>query len=101
MGSVIAEGANNVEWHSPVMIAASLVLFVGLLRVVLGAGLFRRRLLSVAAVSVVVVVDGMLFGKYGATALGLPWWIYYSVAAILTVVLAPLMFRMTLRRTIA
>jgi hypothetical protein len=98
---VIGEAANGVEWHFPVMIAASLVLFVGLLRVVLGPSVFRRRIRSVVFVSVLVVVGGMLFGKYGATSLGLPWWIYYPVPAILTVVLAPLVFRMTLRKTAA
>ncbi|WP_167136625.1 hypothetical protein [Diaminobutyricimonas sp. TR449] len=92
--------AINTDWHFPVMIAASLVLFIGLLRLVLGREHFNRRRVAVLVVSGIVVVLGMLFGKYGVTALGLPWWIYYPVPALVTVVLPPLVFRLGWKRTL-
>jgi len=82
------------------MIAASLVLYIGVLRAVLGKAAFRRQRVRVAIVAVIVVVGGMLFGKYGATLLGLPWWIYYPVPALLTLVLAPVVFRLSPKRTL-
>jgi len=63
----------DTEWHFPVLIAASLVLYLGLLRLILGRTQFRLRLRAVLLVSLLVVVGGMMFGKYGATALNLPW----------------------------
>lgn len=89
----------NNEWHFPVMIAASLVEFVLLLLLILGRVTFRRRILAVVVVSLIVVVAGMLFGKYGLL-FGLPWWIYYPVPALFTVVLPPLVFKLTRNRTI-
>ncbi|HEY9498649.1 MAG TPA: hypothetical protein VIQ78_06470 [Terrimesophilobacter sp.] len=46
-----------------------------------------------------MVVLGMLFGKYGLL-FGLPWWIYYPVPALVTVLLPPLVFGMRTRRTV-
>jgi len=83
------------------MIVATLLLYVGILRLILGTTTFRRRLFAVLPVAVVVVVGGMLFGKYGATVFGLPWWIYYPIPAALTVVAVPVMFRLSLLRTLA
>jgi hypothetical protein len=98
---LLGEGAAIItEWHFPLMVAASLVLFVGMLCLVLGAAIFRQRLSAVVAVSLIVVVFGMLFGKYGATTLGLPWWIYYPVPALVTIVLPPLVFRLSWKRTL-
>ncbi len=54
---------------------------------------------SVLLVSGLVVVGVMLFGKYGATTFGLPWWIYYPVPALLTILLPPCAFRMSAKRT--
>lgn len=88
----------GTEWHFPFMVAASLVEFVLLLLLVLGLDTFRRRVGAVIVVSLVVVVAGMLFGKYGLL-LGLPWWIYYPVPALVTIVLPPLVFGTTWRRT--
>ena len=89
----------DTQWHFPIMIAASLVEFIGLLRLVLGRLVFRRRIIAVGIVAIVVVVLGMLFGKYGLQ-FGLPWWIYYPVPALITVLLPPLVFRMRTRRTV-
>jgi hypothetical protein len=100
-GAAADEGVPiNTEWHFPVMIAASLLLFIGLLRLVLGRERFHQRFTAVLIVSAIVVVLGMLFGKYGATALGLPWWIYYPVPALVTVALPPLVFRLGWKRTL-
>ncbi|MGC5076209.1 hypothetical protein [Agrococcus sp. DT81.2] len=82
------------------MIVASLALFIAMLRLVLGRALFMRRRRAVLVVSAIVVVLGMLFGKYGATALGLPWWIYYPVPALVTILLPPIVFRLPWRRTL-
>jgi hypothetical protein len=90
----------NTEWRFPIMIVVSLLLYVGVLRVVLGRTAFRQRRVAVGIVAVVVVVGGMLLGKYGATLLSLPWWIYYPVPAALTLILAPVVFRLTLPRTL-
>ena len=81
------------------MIAASLVEFVALLRLVLTREVFRNRIAAVTVVAVIVVVAGMLFGKYGLQ-FGLPWWIYYPVPALVTILLPPVVFRMGGRRTI-
>jgi hypothetical protein len=89
----------DTEWHFPIMIAASLVEFVLLLWLMLGHRTFRKRIVTVVVVSVTVVVGGMLFGKYGATG-GLPWWIYYPVPALVTVLLPTLVFRMGAKGTI-
>lgn len=90
----------NTEWHFPYMIVASLALYIGLLRLILGGSVFARRIRTVLLVSLVVVVGGMLFGKYGATAFNLPWWIYYPVPALMTIVLAPVLLRMNLRKAL-
>ena len=83
----------DTDWRFPVMIAASLLEFVVLLRLVLGREVFRKRIKAVVVISAIVVVGGMLFGKYGAT-FGLPWWIYYPVPALITILLPPFVFRM-------
>jgi hypothetical protein len=90
----------NTEWHFPIMIVASLVLYVGVLRLVMGGAAFRRQIVAVAIVSLIVVVGGMCLGKYGATLFGLPWWIYYPVPAVLTLVLAPVVLRFRPRSTL-
>lgn len=89
----------NTDWRFPIMIAASLVEFTLLLRVILGRALFSQRRVAVAVVVLVVVVVGMLIGKYGLL-FGLPWWIYYPVPALATVLVPPLVFAMSARRTI-
>lgn len=81
-----------------VFVLASIVVFVALLRFVL-----RRREAGpdrgvVLAVTAVVVVGGMLFAKFGNN-LGLPWWIYYTVPALLTLVLPPAAFHMSRAET--
>jgi hypothetical protein len=80
------------------MIIASVLEFAVVLRLVVGRETMQRRWRAAAVVSVVVVVLGMLSGRYGALA-GPPWWLYYPVPALVTVVLPPLVFRMRPART--
>jgi hypothetical protein len=89
----------DTEWRFPIMIAVSLVEFAAVLRLTLGRERFRDRRVAVVVVSVVVVVLGMVLGKYG-NQFGLPWWIYYPVPALLTIILPPVVFRTSPRRTL-
>ena len=74
-----------------IFVAVSLVVFVGLLRFVTRHRELRPGAVAVAAVAAVVVVGGMVFAKYGNN-LGLPWWIYYTVPALATLLVPPVAF---------
>lgn len=80
----------------PIFIAASYVVFVAIVYFVLRRrkteGFFR----SCLGVGLVVIVGGMVFAKYGQNS-GLPWWIYYTVPMLLSVLLPPFYFKMTRR----
>lgn len=89
----------NTEWHFPVMIFASLLVFFLVIRAVLPGQEFRQKKYTVALLSVWVVIVGMLFGKYGAT-WGLPWWIYYPVPMLMTVFLPPFVLKLRKTKTI-
>lgn len=84
--------------HFPIFILVSLLAFVALMQFALrhrAGSLHWKRLSGVAGV---VVVGGMLFAKFGAN-LGVPWWIYYGVPALLALVLPPVTFGMNRRET--
>jgi len=51
------------------------------------------------ATAAVVVLGGMLFARFGAQ-IGIPWWVYYTVPMLLTVLLPPIVFAMTMRETL-
>lgn len=76
-----------------VFVAVSLAVFAGLLRFVTRHRAHRPDAAAVAAVALVVVVGGMIFAKYGNN-LGLPWWIYYTVPALATLLVPPVAFRL-------
>ncbi len=76
----------------PVLMAASYVVFVSLLRLVL-RNRERFPLRVVLILGLVCVCAGMTLAKYGAT-VGLPWWIYYSIPMLITVFLPPIALRM-------
>lgn len=78
----------------PVFIAVSLAVFILILRFVSRKRSPRPSGLAVSVVAAIVVVGGMLFAKFGQNA-GWPWWIYYTVPALVTLVLPPLAFRFT------
>lgn len=75
-----------------VFVLVSLLVFVAILRLVTRRRAHRPRLAAVLTVAFIVVVCGMIFAKFGNNA-GLPWWIYYTVPALVTLVLPPVVFR--------
>ncbi len=84
--------------HFPIMIAASFIVFFFVIRLVVGSIAFSTHWRTVLILSLIVVVGGMLFGRYGAQ-WGLPWWIYYPVPMLANVVLPPVALKMDFRKT--
>ena len=75
-----------------IFIVFSLVAFFAILRFATRDRSERPGNPAVLAVASVVVVGGMLFAKFGNNA-GLPWWIYYTVPALVTLALPPAVFK--------
>ena len=82
----------NTEWHFPIMIIASLAIFFLIIRMVVSKNDFKQKRKQIFLLSLIVVVFGMLFGRYGAT-YGLPWWLYYPIPMLITVFLPPLVLK--------
>ena len=74
-----------------VFVLVSLAVFVAILRLVTRHRVRRPHTGRVMAVATVVVVGGMCFAKFGNNA-GLPWWIYYTVPMLATLVLPAVVF---------
>lgn len=89
----------NTGWHFPIMIAASLLIFFLIIRMVLSVSDFRIKRIPVFLLALIVVIFGMLFGKYGAS-YGLPWWVYYPVPMLVTLLLPPIILKLNTRQTI-
>lgn len=89
----------NTNWHFPIMIFGSLLLFFLIVRIVLTKKEFVTHLKKIFLLALVVVVFGMTFGKYGAT-YGLPWWIYYPIPMLVTVFLPPIILKLNKTQTI-
>ena len=81
------------------MILASLLVFFFIMRILMTRDEYNLRLKKITILSFIVVVAGMLFGKYGANA-GLPWWIYYTVPMLMTIILPPLVLKFNRQKTI-
>lgn len=79
-------------WRFPVLIGVSLIVFVMILRFIVRKRTHQPSATSVLVVSFIVVVGGMLFAKFTQNA-GWPWWIYYTVPALVTLLLPPITFR--------
>jgi len=79
-------------WRFPVLIVVSLIVFVMILRFIVRKRPHQPSATSVLVVSAIVVVGGMLFAKFTQNA-GWPWWIYYTVPALVTLLLPPITFR--------
>lgn len=77
-----------------VFIVVSFIVFIAILYFILRRRETRPPHYQVVLVSAIVVVGGMVFAKITQNA-GWPWWIYYAVPAAVTLVLAPLWFRMS------
>jgi len=89
----------ETTWHFFIMIFASLILFYCVIWSVLGTQEFRQKFRKIFLLSILCVVLGMLFGKYGANS-GLRWWIYYPLPMLMNVILPPLILKMNTKRTI-
>jgi hypothetical protein len=74
-----------------VFVVVSLIAFVGIFRFVTRHRVVRPGSAAVWAVAGIVVVGGMLFAKFGNNA-GFPWWIYYTVPALATLIVPPASF---------
>ena len=90
---------DGTVWHFPVMIFASFVLFYCIIWAVMGTLEFKQKFRSIFLLSLLCVIVGMLFGKYGAN-LGLKWWIYYPIPMLMNVFLPPIILKMNTKRTI-
>ena len=95
----ITEQNINTAWHFPLMILASFALFYLVIRLVLGKKEFREKIKSIFILSLLVVVIGMLFGKYGAQ-MGLKWWIYYPIPMLMNILLPPIILKMNLKKIV-
>jgi hypothetical protein len=89
----------NTDWHFYIMIAVSLILFLIMIRIVLSKHEFMVKKNAIFFLSFIIVVIGMLLGKYGAK-LGFPWWIYYPVPMLMTVLLPPFTLKLDRVKTI-
>jgi fatty acid desaturase len=77
-----------------VFVLVSLVAFIAILYFVTRRRARRPYKAAVAGVAIVVVVGGMVFAKFGNNA-GLPWWIYYTVPALVTFAVPPVVFKLS------
>lgn len=93
------ESIKDTYWHFPVMIIASFLLFYLVIWVVIGSSAFGQKFRTIIFLSLICVVFGMLFGKYGAQ-WGLKWWIYYPVPMLINVLLPPLLLKMNTKKTV-
>lgn len=83
----------------PIMILFSLLVFLFVIRMVVKKNEFNKKKYLIYILSIVVVVIGMLFGKYGANA-GLKWWIYYTVPMLINVFLPPIALKMNFSKSL-
>jgi len=71
-----------------------------ILRLVLRGRAESPRWRPVVVTALAVVGGGMLFAKLGQNR-GLPWWIYYTLPMLATMIAPPAVFRMSWRETVA
>ena len=81
-----------------IFILVSVLVFVWLVRFSLRHREVKPDRGRLAIVTALVVVGGMVFAKYGNN-VGFPWWIYYTIPALLTLLLPPIAFRMSAPET--
>lgn len=86
--------------HMPWYMAASTIVLIG---AIYAAGAKRDspalRFWQVTLLASAISVCGILLGKFGEN-FGLPWQVYYSVPALATIVLPPLVFKFSIWRTV-
>lgn len=94
----MAQGIST-NWHFPIMIFASFIVFFLVIRIAVGKQTFFEKKYSILLLAIIIVILGMLFGKYGAN-WGLKWWIYYPIPMLLNVFLPPIVLKMNFKRTL-
>ena len=82
----------SVAGRFSVFVLVSLVVFIAILHFVTRRRTQPPRTSTVVMVAAVVVIGGMIFAKFGNNA-GLPWWVYYTVPALATLLLPPAVFK--------
>ena len=88
--------SNN--WHFPIMIIASFIVFFLVIRIAVGRQTFLKKKYLILLLAIIIVISGMLFGKHGSN-WGLKWWIYYPIPMLLNVFLPPIVLKMNFKRT--
>ena len=79
-----------------ILMTAAYLLFVALLRFAVRKRRTWTSFGTTASIGFVVVVLGMMFARYSHLAFPrLPWWIYYGLPALTTVLLPPIWLRMS------
>jgi len=86
-------------YRFPIMMAASVLVLFAIIWFVTRRNDPSPALSAVLLISAIISVGGMLFAKFGAN-FGLSWIVYYTIPALLTIVLPTLYFRMSLRQSI-
>jgi hypothetical protein len=81
------------------MILFSILVFLVVIRIVVGRNEFIKKQYLIYILSIIVVVLGMLFGKYGAN-VGLKWWIYYPIPMLINVFLPPVALKMNRKKSL-
>src|SRR5271170_4098927 len=77
-----------------VFILAASGLFLAVLSVATRGRVKKPNASLLAVLTVIVVVFGMIFARYGHILFQLPWWIYYGLPASLTFLLPPIVLKM-------
>jgi hypothetical protein len=87
------------SWHFPIMIIASVLVFFLVIRIAVGKQSFLEKRYVIILLAIIIVIFGMLFGKYGSN-WGLKWWVYYPIPMLLNVFLPPIVLKMNGSRTL-
>ena len=84
-------------YRFPIMMAVSVLTLFAVIWMVTRKNIPAPAPGAILLISAVVSIGGMSIAKFGAN-FGLPWTVYYTIPAFLTIILPPLFFRMSLRQ---
>lgn len=82
-----------------IFVVVSVMAFILILRFATRLRPRRPGMATSAALAMVVVVGGMYFAVWGQQA-GWPWWVYYTVPALTTLLLPPMALQMSGREVL-